>query len=224
MAQMHLSTKHLQISKANARMVMIVAIAAFVTTFSLVAGQSLIKTRSYQARVIAEKEKAVTQLKANQEAVASLASSYKAFIDQPENIIEGNPAGNGDRDGDNAKIVLDALPSKYDFPALTSSIEKMLADQNYRIESITGTDDEVAQKETNETGNPEPIEIPFEFGVTSGYSSVKNLLTVLENSIRPFEVVSLGFKGSDNEITLTVNAKTYYQPQKSLSITKKVIE
>lgn len=223
MARVSFSSKRLQISKANAQVVMAVAIAAFVTTFSLVAANALLGNRSYQSRVIGEKEKAVSQLNENKQAVVSLAEAYREFTSRTENIIGGNPSGEGDRDGDNAKIILDALPSKYDFPAVTSSIEKILAEQNYTIESIVGTDDEVAQNESA-SPNPQPIEIPFEFGVNGKYSTMEDLLGTLERSIRPFEIVTLSFKGTDNEITLTANAKTYYQPEKSLSITKKVVE
>jgi hypothetical protein len=160
MAMSQFSTKRLQISKANARMVLVVAIAAFVSTFSLVALQALASQRSYQSRVIAEKEVAVAQLVANQEAVDSLKESYRQFVDRDDNVIGGNPTGQGDRDGDNAKIILDALPSTYDFPAVTSSVEKMLAERNYNIDSITGIDDEVAQQDVDSV-NPEPIEIPM---------------------------------------------------------------
>ena len=125
MANTRQSAKHLQINKANSNMVIIIAVAAFVVVFSLVASRALLEKSSYQRRVIAAKQKASNQLKANVEASKSLQASYKTFVSNPNNIIGGNPSGSGDNDGDNAKITLDALPSQYDFPALTSSLEKI---------------------------------------------------------------------------------------------------
>ena len=126
MANNPLSSKRLQIDKANASMVAFLAVAAFIAVFSLVASKALLSQRSYQSRVIAEKKKALTQLKTNNQAATELVAAYKSFVAAPENIIAGSASGSGDRDGDNAKIVLDALPSKYDFPALVTSIEKIL--------------------------------------------------------------------------------------------------
>ena len=76
----------------------------------MVASRALWSQRGYQSRVISEKEKAVSQLESNIAATNQLAISYNAFVSTPDNVIGGNPNGTGDRDGNNAKIVLDALP------------------------------------------------------------------------------------------------------------------
>src|SRR5574338_279847 len=116
MAQnLHISTKRILIDKANSTIVLAVGIAAFLTVFSMVSSKALLSRRAYQSKVIELQEKARDQLNAN----------YQAFVDRPENIIQGSSTGKGERDGDNAKIVLDALPSVYDFPGLTSSLEKI---------------------------------------------------------------------------------------------------
>ncbi len=171
------SLKRIQINKANTTMVIAIAVAAFVFTFSLVAGRSLLNKRSYQSKVIAGKEAAVKQLEANITASNTLAESYKTFVSSNENVIGGNPKGTGDRDGDNAKIILDALPSQYDFPALTSSVEKVLSTNGFKITAITGTDDEVAQQKTPESSTPKPVDMPFEVSVTTNVAGIKNLLT-----------------------------------------------
>ena len=68
------------------------------------------------------KEKAHQQLDKNLKAFDSLVVSYKSFEGKSTNVIGGNASGTGDNDGKNSKIILDALPSSSDFPALTSSI------------------------------------------------------------------------------------------------------
>ncbi len=218
------STKRLQIDKANATMVGIVAGAVFVTVFSLVSAKALWSQRSYQARVIGKKEIARDQLQNNLDAVTKLKTSYEAFVGSPENVLGGNPAGTGDKDGDNAKLVLDALPSKYDFPALTTSLEKLLTSKNFKIGSITGTDDEVAQSKNQLSDNPKPIPVPFSLTVTGSYTSVQDLIQSFEHSIRPFDMSKVSFSGNNNTLQLTLSANTYYQPEKSLNIKQEVVK
>lgn len=205
-------------------MVIATAIAAFALTFTIIAGRALLNKRSYQAKVINGKEKAVDQLEANIKATNTLANSYKAFVSTSSNVLGGNPAGTGDRDGDNAKIVLDALPSQYDFPALASSLEKIALDNGYKINSITGTDDEILQKENKESINPEPLAIPFQIAVTTNLVGAKNLLNILERSIRPIKIQTVNASGNNGELDLVITAETYYQPQKSLNIETKVVQ
>lgn len=223
MAKTKISAKQLQIDKANTQMIITIAVASFVLVLCLVFSKALLSQRAYQARVIKEKNKAVKQLEANINATESLVTAYKDFVETPENVLGGNPKGDGDKDGDNAKIVLDALPSKYDFPALATSLEKILTKQNYDIESIVGTDDEINQQNST-SPNPEPIEIPFQITVGGSYGSMKTLITTLQRSIRPFQIQTLEFSGKDNNISATINAKTFYQPAKDLNITTKEIK
>lgn len=220
----NVSLKRVQINKANTTMVIATAVAAFVVTFSIIAGRALLSKRAYQAKVIGAKEKAVDQLEANIKATNSLVASYKAFVGTPSNVLGGNPTGTGDKDGDNAKIVLDALPSQYDFPALTSSLEKLLKGNGYTINTISGADDEVAQKQTPETGSPQPVPMPFDISISTNLAGTKNLLSLLERSIRPVKVKTVNISGSNAEMDVTVSAETYYQPQKSLKIETEVVK
>lgn len=224
MVKIDFSTKRLQINKANARIVIIISLAAVLTTFSLVASKALLSQRSYQTRVITEKKKAAEQLKKNREAVDSLKNSYAQFIAAPSNIIGGDPNGKGERDGDSAKIILDALPSKYDFPALTSSLEKLLIQRNFKFEGITGFDDELEQTKLSTSPNPTPIEIPFQLSATADFSSLGTLMRAMESSIRPFHIVAISLSGNDTETKIELTAKTYYQPAKSLDITTKEVK
>jgi hypothetical protein len=220
-----ISTKRLAISKANAQMVAVVAVAAFITIFCLVASKAVFSQNRYQARVTTAKEKAHSQLKKNIETFGSLQTAYNKFNSATTNIIGGSSTGTGDNDGSNSKIILDALPYSYDFPALTSSIEKILADNNLKITSITGTDDQVNQQGNLSSPNPEPVNMSFSFTVSNAnYTSVNQLITRLQQSIRPIQIDSLDLSGGVNNMTATVNAHTYYQPAKSVNITKKVIK
>jgi hypothetical protein len=219
------STKRLAISKANAQVVGVVAVACFVTIFCLFAAKAVWSQNSYRSKVISAKEKANNQLQANITAFNSLSTSYKAFDNAATNVIGGISSGTGDDDGSNSKIILDALPTTYDFPALTSSIEKILDARSFNVTEVTGTDDQVNQQTNLTSTNPQPVEMPFSFTVqNANYNAVKDLIAALGKSIRPIAVDSIDISGGSDDMTVTVNAHTYYQPAKSLTIEKKTIK
>jgi len=225
MARVEISTKRLAINKANARMVGIAGGAAFVTVFCLIATKAVFSQNQYQARVINAKEKAHTQLQANIKAFDELVTSYQAFDTSSPNIIGGSANGKDARDGANSKLVLDSLPGSYDFPALTSSVEKILKEQKFSIDGITGTDDQINQQANASNPNPQPVPMPFTFTVSNAsYDNVKQLIDTLQRSIRPIQIDTMVLGGGVNDMTLTVTAHTYYQPGKSLTITKKEIK
>jgi len=247
---MRLSVKRLQINKAGSIIVISVGIAAFVTAFSLVMIKSLLAERSYQQAVTEKREKALDALEANIDATDELKTKYKEFVERQENIIGGSSQGNGDRDGDNARIVLDALPSKYDFPALVSSLEKILEDRNYTIKGISGVDDEANQNSSSNTGaspsqsqtsqnasgststqaqasapSSGTVEMPFEIGADGSYQSIVDLLGILNRSIRPLYIKSMSIKAGDaNRVDLSIKGMSYYQQAKTLNISEEVVK
>lgn len=221
--KLNLSTKRLQIDKANTTVVIVISIAAALTTFSLVGAKTLLDQRSFQSRVISKKSAALDQIEQNVKASETLANSYAAFVTTEENIIGGSSTGEGGRDGDNARIILDALPSKYDFPAVTTSVEKILTDLNLIIVDISGIDDEIAQRGQEAQVNPEPIEIPFTVAVEGSYEAMQNLITSLQVSIRPIQITELSIRSDGGAVNVDLNAKTFYQPEKSIDIRTEVI-
>ena len=81
---------------------------------------------AYQNRVINAKREANGQLQNNLTASKALVKIIpEGFLNTPKILQGATTAGSGDRDGDNGKIILDALPSQYDFPALATSLEKI---------------------------------------------------------------------------------------------------
>jgi len=218
------SVKRLQIDKSQTTMLVTAAIAGFFLAFMLVGGRALISQIQYQNTVIGKKKEAVAQLRSNVQASVNLENSYKAFISTSQNVIGGNPQGSGSKDGDSAKIILDALPSKYDFPALTSSLEKIMSEQSMTIESITGSDDEVAQIKKESSPNPEPVGIPFSVAASGNYQSAQGLITSFNRSIRPFQIQKIQITGSQDKMSMIIEAQTFYQPAKNFNITKKVVK
>lgn len=224
MAKMQLSTKRALIDKTNSKIVAYTAVAAFMVVFTLVASKTLISQAMYQNRVISAKKTAVSQLKTDIQQTSSLVTAYKAFVDTPQNVLGGNPSGSGPKDGDNAQVVLDALPSAYDFPAMATSLEKLLTSQNVQIQSITGTDDEVAQSGNQSSGSPAPVAMPFQISVTGNYQAIQHLVEAFNASIRPFQIQTMQLSGNESNMTLTMSAQTFYQPQKVFNVSTKVVQ
>jgi hypothetical protein len=226
MANILPSSKRALIDKANTRIVVYVSIAAFILVFSLVAVKTLIGQAAYQNRVIDTKRVAVNQLKTDISATSELKTSYNAFTSTSQNVLGGSPGGNGAQDGNNAKIILDALPSAYDFPGLTTSLENLLTSQSgITIDSITGTDAEATEGANQSSSSPQPVPIPFNVAVTGSYGALQSVISAFEHSIRPIQVQTLSISGSDNSsLTLSIGAQTYYQPAKSLNISEKVVK
>lgn len=219
------STKRVQIDKANTTIVVVTSVAAFILVFCAVATKTLASQAAYQNRVMDKKRVAVKELKANVTAGKGLQAYYNAFANTPTNIIGGTAAGTGDNDGSNVDIILDALPSSYDFPALVTSLDSLMSQQGVQISGIGGTDDEVAQAAQTSSDTPAPIAMPFEVTVAGNYDSVRGMVDAFEKSVRPMQVQSMRISAQDkNQLGLDLSAQTFYQPAKTLNIAKKAVK
>lgn len=216
-------TKRAMIDKTNTKIVIMVSVAVFVTIFCLVATKTLFSQFGYQNRVLGKKNVAVKQLETNVENSAQLKSSYDAFTGTVTNVLKGNSTGTGPKDGDNAKITLDALPSYYDFPATVTSI-LTLTQGNVSAASITGTDNEVQEASNRLSASPKPVEIPFQLTADGNYAQVQTLVDSLRRSIRPIKITTFDLAGEDNKLTVSITGTTYYQPGKSLTVKTEVVK
>jgi Tfp pilus assembly protein PilO len=66
--------------------------------------------------------------------------------------------------------------------------------------------------------------MPFELSVKGNYDGMKNVVTALERSVRPIQIQAIGLTGGQNDLTMTITAQTYFQPQKSLKITTQEVK
>jgi Tfp pilus assembly protein PilO len=168
--------------------------------------------------------KARDQLSANYKAVTQLQTSYTTFVESPQNRIGGSSIGKADKDGDNAKIILDALPSQYDFPALATSLEKLISATGVET-TISGTDDEVNQALNTAAAAPAAVEMPFGVTAKGTYDQSKQLFSAMDRSIRPFAITQVSIAAAEKgSVSVTMAGNTYYQPGKSLKIKAEVIK
>lgn len=227
MANPKISLKHIQIDKANRAVIITVSVSVVIVVFGIFVGRAMLMRQKHQSKVITAKEQAVKQLKENVEAKNQIVEAYRQLTTTDVNLLGGNtsPLAQGPKDGDNARIILDALPSKYDFPALATSIENLLVSNGFSITSLSGTDDEVNQAIIEAQPNPEVTEMPFNLSVSdTDYNGMQKLVGLLEASIRPIKVQSMTLSGSSNSMKIELQLSTYYLPEKSLSITDKEIQ
>lgn len=218
------SMKRIAIDKANTSLILVITISIFVVVFSLVASKALYGQMRYQSRVIGEKEATVKLILKNKQEVERLSTSYTEFSSEITNAIGGNPKGAGDRDGENSRIILDALPSQYDYPALITSLNKLAQTGGFTLTSLTGTDDEVNQATNNSSSSPASIEMPFSLEASIAQTDGVKFLQLFEKSIRPIQISKVSIQGADSSLKVSIQAKTYFQPEKKLNITDEVVK
>ena len=219
--------KNFKTGQATSSAILSVVIATVVVVFCLFSAKALLAQGAYQRRVVNAKHATVNQLKSNISAANTLTSQYESFNSSNPNVIGGKSDVLDDApppDGKNSRIVLDALPAKYDFPALISSLSKLLDMDGMSNKNIGGSDQSASFASTPST-NPQPVTISqIPLGGTNTYAGVQTLVKDLERSIRPYDIISLQFSGGDSNMTITLNMNTYYQPAKIINLESKEVK
>lgn len=213
---LNISTKHIQIKKAASTVFAAVAVASIVISFSIVFLNILWQTSQYNSRVHNAQERVRDTLKANLAAVDDLRASFSNLeIGAP--LVPKQPA-----DKKNSEVVLDALPSKFDYPALVSAVSNLAEQTDVDLRTFQGND--LGEGAVQKTNKPTTIEIPIDIGVEGSYESIKKFLKGIEDSIRPFKVVTVDIAGTDSQLRVNVSMVTYYQPAFDLELTTQEVQ
>ena len=218
--------KKLNLDRGQTRMLVTITVAAAVTVFCLLSAKALWSQAAYHRQVLSAKRQAVAQLKANIDTVETLKTQYDAFNSANPNAIGGKNVSDANAtppDGTNSQVVLNALPSKYDFPALISSVAKVMSLNRIGNPGIAGSD-QSATINSQPTANPQPVEIPLSLSGLTTYSGAQNLVRDLERSIRPFDITKLQLSGSSASLSVSASVTTYFPPAKILSAGNKEIK
>lgn len=194
-----------KIDEAKAKMFGVISLCSVVIAASIVVMGNLWGLRGFHNRVIDE-------LKSTEEVVAQNAINAAA-LDAEFKTLEGTEV--------NSKQILDSLPSVLDFPALATSVEKLVEDEELVLESFSGKDD--AGTAEKSAVNPEPVELPFSIVVTGRYDDIQKFILSAEQVIRPLVIQSVEMKGSDKAMSATINYITYYQPTTSIETESKSV-
>jgi len=203
------------IKKAGSSIFISVAIASVILAFSIVSLRFMFSQMQYNSRVHAAKEESRDTLSKNISKAAALEASYEQ-LDLSDNLL----LDQGDKM--NSDVVLDALPSRYDFPALVASMNKLANESGVKLVGFGGDDLEVEAIATQPL--PEPQEIIFTLSVDGNYSLIENFVKNLDNTIRPMHVEKMRLSGTDSDMTATFNLITYYQPVVDLNLHTRIIK
>ncbi len=219
--------KRSQIAKANRTMFIWIAIASVLVGVGAVAGFSLFQRLTYTEKVLSEKQKTVATLKSNKVAIDSLEDDVRA-LDANSDLasIKANQTDQA------IQVILDALPSNANTPALGASLQtKLLSGAGQLdsiqlnpvagVESLTSPDEEatVDASAEGETAN----EMVFQFKMTGTEADLRKVLENLEKSIRAIVVTSAAMEYSNGVVSMTVEAKVFYTPETTLELKDKVV-
>jgi hypothetical protein len=203
-------------------------VATIITAFCLASSKVLLGQALYKGQVISARHKAIKQINTDISSANAMIKQYnEVFIgDNPVNAI----GGKNDPDplaqppnGDNGRLVLDALPSTYDFPAVLSTMSRVLSMDSIGSPSIGGTDQAVTT-DSRPTEDPKPSSIDLTVNGTGSYTNTTSLIKDLERSIRPFDITHLTLGGNESSLTVGLNLSTYYQQAKTVNIVSKKVK
>ncbi len=203
------STKRNLIGKANSFIFVAAIVGSVSLSIAVVSGKILLDQHSFNLRVMKEKRTARNNLSHNIKQLSTLKNNLVS--------LDGTPY--------NSKVILEALPSKYDFPAVGSSIEFIAKNSGQDMTKFKFGGNDLGDTPLSKSPLPTPVPIPFSAAVAGSADKVFTFLSDTERSIRPISVRTLELKGSDgSNVLLDISADTYYQPTKDLRISTKEIK
>lgn len=207
--------KRQQIEVAGRVMFIWIAIAAVAVSFCVATGQYLFSRWVHNNKVIAAKNEASDTLSKNIVNSKELKQNVDALVaSQPLASVKTNEADQ------NAKSVLDALPTTFDSAALGTSLQQAILNRSgVAIENLTVPQDVPAEQLLAST----PQEMQFSFVISGSYSQIQSAILDIERTIRPFKILTMNLTGSDTNLRASVEAATYYQPAKTVTLGEEVI-
>jgi hypothetical protein len=181
----------------------------------------------YNEKVLAEKLHTVTVLDHNNSVVNDLQDKIRVLdTNQALASVKANPSDQ------TLQVVLDALPSEPNSLALGSSLQNKLLIginglqvQSLQVDQVQGAETSGASSTTPTTTSSTTTAtsgaqaITFQFTIQGSPDAMKQTLSNLERSIRTMVVTSVRVESSN----MVVQAKAFYQPEKSIELTDKVV-
>jgi len=219
--------KRQQIAHANRSMFLWVAGASVIVAFALVVGQFLFQQMLFNEKVLNEKRTTDSTLNNNIQAADTLKQEVNTLL--ANNNLAQSRAKSTDS---NLRVVLDALPTTLDGLNLGTSLQTVLLSGRVRsiealsVDTTSGVnaqDEAVQDASSTDSNSDAPQELTFRFAIGGDFANIKNALQALDHSIRPIQVTALTIEGSDNNLSATVEAKTFYQPAKTIKLKEKTV-
>lgn len=182
---MRISPPQMNLSSLVAGGVVATVVVVVIAIFAL---RGLYGKLTLNNELLSKKRAAQTQLTDNLEALDSLKDQYASL-------------------GTKKKLILDALPTSPDFPAIVSMMENLSKNAAVALQSVTPSESESAEETTG------PIEYEFSATVSGGYESFKSFLKNVELSLRPLAITTMKINGTADLLTVEMTLVTYYQKE-----------
>lgn len=220
--------KRNQIMKANRTMFLWVAGVSVVFGVALVGIIFLAQMLLFNERVLAEKDRTIATLKADDTNINELESQI-LVLDTNQSLAKLKAKS----DDQSVQVILDALPAEANSSALGSSLQdKLLANidgltlNSIKVDPVAGieylqdTDSFVGSDSASDAQN----NITFKFSVTGNEAALKKALQNLEKSIRTIDVVSLKIESQGDDRVMTVDGQAFYEPERVVKLEDKVVK
>jgi hypothetical protein len=218
MDKFNFSSKHVAIDKSMAQTLIAISVTVFILVFCLIASKAVLANYHYQSKVLNAAKDARTKLNNDITAYNGLAQAYVNFNNQNPNVLGAPVTGNSNN---NTQVVLNALPAEYDYAALTTSLYYILSSNNLNTDGTVSVDN--SQVAASSSGSA-PVSVPVGFDISSiDVNGARSFLQYLSQVTRPISVDSMTISGDVSNISLNIQAHTYYQPATSLDITQKAV-
>ena len=211
--------KRQQIAGTRKQVFIWVALASAAVVVCLVVGINLFQRISYQSKVNSELGETDKVLKNSVSAIDGL---VKSVNDLRANTALTLPNLKSD-DSTVFQVVIDALPTEDDSVDLSSSLQnRILSRSGASIEQITidsvGSSATSSSSSDAESDSGAAVDFPiaqrinFRISVVGGYDTIRSTVQDIERTIRPIIINEVTLNGSDNNLTATIDATTYYSP------------
>lgn len=218
--------KRQQIAGTRKEVLMWVAIASAVVVICLVVGLNIFQRIQYQMKVNTEISKTAKTMEANVKAVDGL---IKNVNDLRANRLLTAPGLKAD-DSTVFQVVIDALPTENDSVSLSSSLQnKILNRSGVTIEQISVDGESSSSSNDDDEVTTSSVEFPvaqpinFRISIVGTYESIKQTLADIERTIRPIIINSLEISGTDDRLTATIQATTYYSSNVNFQVGEKEV-
>lgn len=220
--------KRTQISKTNRMMFVWIAISSVIVGIALVVAFSLVQQLLYNERVLAEKENTVTILKHNNSVIPELQTQVR--------VLDANEAlrlVRASEENQAVQVILDALPSEANSPALGASLQNKLLTgingltiESLQVDPVQGVEilAEDASVEDASASGDGANQITFQFSLSGSPEALKQVLTNLERSIRAIDILTLRIESQGANQLMSVQARAFYEPARVLELKDKVVK
>ncbi len=214
--------KRTQIAKANRTMFLWIAIASALVGAALVVSIFLAQKLIYNERVLAAKQQTVSTLASNNAVVTDLERAIRA-LDANEALASVKTNENNQA----LQSILDALPSDANSLALGASLQsKLLAGvggitlESLQVTPVSG----VESLNGGDAVSSDDNSITFQFIISGSDAQLKKVLQNLERSIRTIHIDSLKIEIQSKGPVMTVQARAFYEPTKTIELQEKVVQ